>query len=264
MRIIEGLPEADYHAIHAMSASRLKVLEYGTPAHLTAWLNEDRTSEAMRIGSAMHSLVLTPEHFARDYAEAPECDRRTTAGKALWSEFESASAGKTVLSAKESAAARGMAASVAAHPDASKILAVCDQRELTVLGEIDGIPAKMRLDLYSRKGILADIKTMSDQASPRNCESYAVKYGVWLQQRLYARIMGVPHGASIIFVESKPPHCVAVRTLAQIDLECYDPVLNACIAKYRRWMANPHEGWESGEAMRIARWRSYELEQTNV
>ena len=262
MKIIEGLPEAEYHAIEAMSASRLKVLEYGTPAHLTHWLAEDRTSEAMRIGSAMHCLALTPDHFARDYSVAPECDRRTTAGKAQWAEFEGNASGRTVLSAKEYRTAADMAESVRLHPDASKILAACDQRELTVVGEVDGIPVKMRLDLYSEKGIIGDIKSMSDQASPRNCEAYAVKYGVWLQMALYRRLRIAPHGASVIFVESKAPHCVAVRTLAAIDLECYDPVLNACIEKYKRWMKNPNDGWTSGEPLRIARWKSYEMEQS--
>lgn len=259
MKITKGMPEREYHALDRMSASRLKVLEHGTPAHLTAVLMEDRNTEAMRIGSALHCLALTPSLFSEQFAVAPDVDGRTKEGKQAMADFRLTLGDRTELKAGEYEDARNMAAAVAAHPSASKILAACPLRELTVTGEIEGIPAKCRIDLYSESGIIADLKTIGKTASPRNCAAYAVEYGVWLQMALYRRMKVAHHGASIVFVESKPPHCVAVRTMAAVDIERWDSELDHCIAQYRRWMENPDQGWEDS-ALDIPRWKSYEQE----
>lgn len=264
-KIIAGLPEADYHALDMMSASRLKVLERGCPAHLTHHLASAKETDAMRVGSALHCMVLTPDLYDSRYIVAPKCDRRTNAGKAEYADFLNAANGRTVLDADDAERVRGMAYAIREHADASTLLDLCPERELSVLGEVEGIPTKMRLDARGPNQTV-DIKTIGKEASPINCERYCAEYGVWLQMALYKRLMGVHSGAAIIFVESAPPHCVAVRVLANVDLECYDRRLTRTIAKYREWMKNPHAGWPSCDPIKIPRWLENEMmdeENTN-
>lgn len=264
--LIEGMPEAEYHAIEAMSASRLKVLERGTPRHLTAMLAEDRNTPAMRIGSAMHCLALLGEDaFKRQFCISPEGDKRTTKVKEAWAAFEPTIGGRTVLTVGEYEDARNMAEAVRADPHSRDILDACPLRELTALGEVeyDGhrIPCKGRLDLYNKSGILADLKSIGQDASAYNCEKYALEWGVWLQMALYRR-MAVSHNAAhIVFVESKAPYCVAVRQMLIIDIDAFDPILNLCIKRYARWMENPNDGWDA-DPIRLPEWMIRKIENT--
>ena len=264
--LIEGMPEADYHRLERMSASRLKVLERGTPRHLTAMLAEDRNTPAMRIGSAMHCLALLGEEaFKAQFAVAPDVDRRTKDGKAEYAAFVESCGSRTVLTVGEYEDARNMAEAVRTDPHSRDILDACPLRELTALGEVeyDGhrIPCKGRLDLYNKSGILADLKSIGQDASAYNCEKYALEWGVWLQMALYRR-MAVSHNAAhIVFVESKPPYCVAVRQMLAMDIEAFDPILNLCIKRYARWMKNPDAGWDT-DPIRLPEWKIRQIENT--
>lgn len=87
-----SIPFADYLALERLSPSGAKLLAR-SPAHY-AWSRAHPYPEtpALRIGKATHSLALEGrEAFAAAFAVAPECDRRTTVGKALWADFTAAS-----------------------------------------------------------------------------------------------------------------------------------------------------------------------------
>lgn len=261
--IITDVPEAEYHAIDAMSASRLKVLDGGAPIHLTHTLSEDKDTESLRVGSAFHCLALQPERFDGLFVVAPDVDGRTKEGKAAIAAMRETANGRVVLKAAEHERARRMADAVLADPDAKAIFAACPDRELTVIGEVTEDPAlpmirtKMRLDLRGR-GLTADLKSMSGLASPRACEKYALDWGVWLQMALYRRLMSVADGAFIVFVESQAPYAVSVMAMAKVDIEAYDCHLDRCIAKYRKWMADPMAGWGRGD-LRLPEWKVQQL-----
>ena len=65
--------------------------------------NDREETDAMRVGSALHCLVLEnqAEYDAR-FCVAPNCDRRTKEGKEKWEEFLRESEGKTVLTSDQS------------------------------------------------------------------------------------------------------------------------------------------------------------------
>lgn len=74
VEIIQGMSNADYHASGALSSSGLKVLAR-SPLHFwDAYLNPERQpdqpTEAMRFGTAVHTLILEPGQFKDRYARA--------------------------------------------------------------------------------------------------------------------------------------------------------------------------------------------------
>ena len=109
----------------------------------------------MMLGTSVHCAVLEPATFQDRYAIAPQCDKRTKEGKAIWADLEANN--KIILSASDYELIEGMSQSVLNHETASRLLAIGDP-EMTVYTDIEGIPAKARLDWY-RNGIICDLKT---------------------------------------------------------------------------------------------------------
>ena len=113
-----GINNHEYHALHSYwSSSALKELIQKSPSHfkskyIDSW-PESLDTPAMRIGSAVHALVLEPEMFNREFGVLGfEIDRRTKEGKAAWADFQSSNFGKTLLTFDESKTALSMAHSV--------------------------------------------------------------------------------------------------------------------------------------------------------
>ena len=78
----------EYHSGEGVSKSDLDLLHTCPAKYRYRKDNpDDNETPAMLFGSMVHKLILEPEDFEREYAVAPECDRRTKAGKAIFDEF---------------------------------------------------------------------------------------------------------------------------------------------------------------------------------
>jgi len=153
------MPFAEYLALPGLSNSQAAVLLGKTPAHLRAheWGEQ---SSAMRVGTAVHMLVLEPEKVAAMLPVAPVVDRRTTAGKAAWARFTGEmKPGALVLNADERRLADGAAIAVLTNRQLAESGLLRGRRELTILFDLDGCPAKARLDVFANAGIAVDLKT---------------------------------------------------------------------------------------------------------
>ena len=78
MEIIKGLTNEAYRAMDGLSASDIKAL-LANPYKFKRGIKRP-ASTAQNIGSAVHSLILEPENFERDFIIA-DFDRRTKSGK---------------------------------------------------------------------------------------------------------------------------------------------------------------------------------------
>ena len=138
------LPFSGYRQLDAVNFSSLKWIDV-SPYTYRYWLEHplDET-DAMRVGSALHTLALEPGKFQRRFA-IWEGTRR---GKA-WKEFETASvaSGKTILTATQVDPVRAMAAALLAKPDNLSLL-TGGQRELSITWteRTTGIKCKCRVD----------------------------------------------------------------------------------------------------------------------
>lgn len=175
-------------------------------------------SDAMRFGSAVHSLVLGGPFVLA----APKCDRRTKAGQALWADFEKEAVGCIVLDREAYHAAHRCADSVKAHPIAAEILAGIRLHEevATDVHEPSGLRIKSKLDgagSWSKELFIADLKT-AGKPWPEIWPKTLPNYGYHRQAGFY-RIFAPRAKWFWIVVGNEPPHETFVYEPDQTTLD---------------------------------------------
>ena len=265
MEILTDIPEAEYHGWDMMSASALKTLDRATPLHLTAERENRTDTPAFRIGRALHSLLLTPQRYELDFVTAPDCDRRTTAGKAEFAKFAELAEGRTILTREESNLVEQMRGGVMGCATAAQLLAACTHTELTLRGEWDGIPVKARLDGWiDDHGTIIDIKTHSGLASPQEFARAAHGFGYWTQFALYRELMRKAgkevSSVILIVVEKTAPHACLCAALYPEHLDLAAARLPELIDLYRTFLAQPSKGWnDTVTEIRMPNWATTDL-----
>ena len=145
-----GVPNKYYHdMLDYCSSTQLKYLYSNSPFHFKARYIEKiitvpATSDAMLLGSAVHSLCLTPKEFDGEFFTMPACDLRTKVGKAIKAKALDAAGGKSLLSESMYKQARGISKSVFGSAAAAKLLAPGFDPEVTFLWECPLTGLKMR------------------------------------------------------------------------------------------------------------------------
>ena len=215
--IRKGIPFARYLQIDAVSWSSLKYLDQ-SPLHYKHNLdNPIKATPAMRLGRAAHTLALEPRLFASEFA-VYEGDRR--AGQD-WQAFAAANADRDILKASETGTARAIAAAVHAHPLLAGYREGADY-EVTVTWTDagSGIRCKARPDWLPPK-VLIDLKT-SNTINELRFASHAEKLGYFNQLGHYvAGLEACGHPVEkvlLVAVEAKPPHDIAVFTVAESSI----------------------------------------------
>lgn len=158
---IVKMQDSEYFSIDAVSNSLLS--RYAKCPAATKMKLEP--TAAMNKGTCLHSMVLdgTAEFYNR-FSVAPECDRRTKEGKALYAQFLAESEGKIPVSMSDLHDVVGMATSIANHPSASELLS-SGQSEMAILWDDaeTGAAMKAKADFMTH-GILIDLKTCQDSS----------------------------------------------------------------------------------------------------
>jgi hypothetical protein len=151
------LPGVSSHALIEMRRS---------PLHCWAkYLDPDRADEeptaAMRFGTLVHALALTPETFGDEFARAGSINRRTSAGKADHAAL--LASGKLPVSREEYAAALEIVKAIRKHPVAGGLFKGGEpEKILTVEREPHRLPLKGRLDWLSPRPAIVELKTATD------------------------------------------------------------------------------------------------------
>jgi hypothetical protein len=215
-----NIPAADYHAFDAVSNSRLGKLA-DSPAHFRYHCdNPEEKTEPMILGSAMHSYLLEPELFDKEYVFRPAgLDMRRTADKEHIERMKREHPGKEILKPEYRETLEAMAASIAANKCASALLNRDGDVEMSLLWKDPehGVLIKSRLDFYAQvedRPTIIDLKTTQD-ASAKGFATSLYRYGYYRQAPLYldgmSRILGFDHTRFIfIVIEKEPPYAVGV------------------------------------------------------
>lgn len=156
----DKLSNAQYHKLaewDIFSSTQLKYFHFNSPAHFK-WMYLDfkapvKKSEAMTLGSAVHTLFLEPENFQKEFAVAPMVDRRTKIGKEAWREFESENDGKEILSREMHDRARLMAMNLS-----SLGIEKPEYIERSVIWTENDLDYRCRPDAFG-DGVLWEVKT---------------------------------------------------------------------------------------------------------
>lgn len=214
----------DYRAIDAASSHALATLLDKSPAHLRGM--ERQPSAAMALGTLAHLLILEPERAEAEIAVAPECDRRTKAGKETWEAFQAEVAGRgmLVVTADQYQTANAMRESVQRHSIARLLFAQgAAEQTLIAIDPESGARCKGRLDwLPTGHDLLVDLKTCQS-AAPADVARDAGKYRYHQQAAFYSHLWHLLAGERrpflFVFVESAPPYDVAIYELDQDALD---------------------------------------------
>ncbi len=146
----QGVPMDEYHRFGAVSASMLKACQ-GRLRAFRYWLEQeaDPPTAQMRMGTALHALLLEPDRAREDVVEVPGL--RWGSGSEAWGRAASARPGRHVVCEGGLAALEGMAASVRATARIGDVLDSTALRELTMVWEDEtGILCRGRLDAVIR------------------------------------------------------------------------------------------------------------------
>ncbi len=182
----------EYRAHPAANFSKLKLF-LTSPAHYKAGEDEEKEeTDAMRIGSICHSLVLEGKKFDDLYAIKPAgMSFATKEGKA-WRDAQT----KPILKEEDANSIPRIAEAIAANPAARKIIESCPHRETPIFGTIQGVPCKSLIDFNGQDwGIhrIGDLKSTLD-ASPRAFGKTVAQMHYDLQYALSSSLLALQHG----------------------------------------------------------------------
>lgn len=185
-----------YHKGPGISKSQLDLI-HKSPA-LFQWSKQapedEEKKSALNIGDAVHAILLEPHRFGDEYVIAPECDRRTKAGKQQYEEFEASITSQTVLTADEGRKVQLIRESVMAHPHARWLVEAEGDAEASIYWNerSTGLLARCRPDkTIPSLGWIADVKTTADMdkfarsvydyryhvQDPFYCDGYEAHFG---------------------------------------------------------------------------------------
>lgn len=155
---------ADYHARDSISASRLKLLRESPRVYQSSVLlgRMPRTeTPAMRLGTAIHAVVLELDKFLDGYIVCPPeaSDKRTKAFK----DWSPKAGGKVVLTAAEYATVSAAWNAIKVHPIAGKIIRAAEltEKSVTYTDPETGADCRFRFDGIAGP-IVFDIKTIAE------------------------------------------------------------------------------------------------------
>lgn len=221
-RIVDGLPNADYHRDPALSASGAKLLlPPSTPAHYRWAMDHPQPyKDEFDFGAIAHRLCL--EGHENDVAALDFPDRRTAAYKAAAAEARDK--GQIPILEKDMAEIRAMAAQLRQHELAQALLSDGKPEQSVFHNDpATGAPLRARFDWlkdYTGNGLLliSDYKT-AQSAAPGKFARAAHEYRYHMQQAFYtaaAVALGVePDAIRFLFIvqEKTAPYAVNIIEL---------------------------------------------------
>ena len=228
----DELPESKYHEIQAFSNSGIRHL-IESPAHYKASLQPKSTVsnqpvDAKRLGSAVHSIVLEnkkPIVFKETVSLASKAAR----------EFVAAHKNQLVITKQEDDVSKKI---VEAIPKKWRDKFSATQNEISILGNIEGIPVKCRVDAYDEpKKRIIDLKTTSMKLPKWENNIYESGYHTqipWYTYLLLEAGKEVEDGFFFV-IETSPPFGYMIFTIDDETVR-YDAEhdINKAIEIYQR------------------------------
>lgn len=218
--LISGVPNDIYHSDpDSISKSGLDLINR-SPAHYFFAPHKEPT-RAMQLGTALHTAILEPETFARDYMLLRDVkDRRSAAYK----DAVKTHGPDNVLTGPEADSVAGMQESVYANTKAANLIKGCEHKEISVFAEcpITGVRLRCRFDGLSLKGNYAiDLKTTRD-ARPDEFSKSIYNYRYHVQDAFYRYVFLCATGGELdrfefIAVENEIPHVTMIYQLDDIS-----------------------------------------------
>lgn len=221
--IIEGEDSATYHSSDAVGSHKLQDLSPYPVLFYRRWVAKtippDAQTPALAFGQYFHTLALEGEAAVKArYVVAPECDRRTKDGKALYAVFVAESAGKVVIEEKDMTLAWRMVESIRAKPSAVELFSR-GRPEVTFRKKMEHFAIQARADWFDAfdgsAPMVVDLKSCDSLAS---FDKQFFGYDYYKQAAFYrlvvASVMGLetfqPQFCYVVVEKNEPYQC-AIR-----------------------------------------------------
>lgn len=221
---ILSMPAEQYRNADGVSKSDLDwITPPNTPAHFRAHkdgLIVEEETDAMRIGSITHRMILEPDTIEGAYNIRPDGMKFTTKeGK----EWQAAHSDKPIVSYEHHVGVGCMREAVWRHPVAKRLLSGAQTEQSLFAQDDNGIVRKARLDCIPKSGnALVDLKTCAS-ADPEKFGKAVHDLRYHCQAAWYLRLAKLCEleRSEFVFicVEKDPPYCVACYTLEPQAME---------------------------------------------
>jgi hypothetical protein len=207
----------DYQDLPGISSHWLIAMLDSPAACWRKYLDPQRPAEeptnALRLGTLVHGLALTPRQFEREFLVA-DYERRSLAGKARYIALQQS--GLTVVKPAELDQARAIVAALQADPVARKLLRGGKKERTIIQPRARGLlPLKARLDVHqeSRRQVI-ELKTTWNLAA---VQATMGRYRYPLSAAFYRDLVC---GLSVIFVfvQTREPYEVLVMPMDRPQL----------------------------------------------
>ena len=229
-----------YASWPAVRASTLNACARSMAHGREAEINPADDTDALAFGTALHTALLEPERFRKEYIVTPKFDRRTKAGKSAWTQFEDEYGHLMPIVEDEYDAAEAMIRSVYGCRDAAELLANATARELSFVwsdGET-GLLCKGRVDLlttFEGWTFIVDLKSTRD-ASQFAFQSQMTKLRYYASLAWYRLGLNVlaPHDrrCALLPVEKTPPYACKPYEVMVDAIENGEIEMRALLRKY--------------------------------
>jgi hypothetical protein len=226
----QDLPGISSHWLIAMLDSPRQCWE----KYLDPQRPAEEPTAALRFGTLVHCLALTPRQIEREFLVA-DYERRSLAGRRAYAEL--AATGLTVIRPAELDQARAIVAALRADPDARKLLRGGQKERTIIQPRARGLlPLKARLDVHqeSRRQVI-ELKTTWNLAA---AQATVERYRYPLSAAFYRDLV---RGQSVVFVfvQTREPYEVAVLDLDKAQLHAGREQWQSALARFDQcWTAN--------------------------
>lgn len=194
---------------------------------------QDQTA-AMRLGTLVHCLALTPEQFAQSFIVA-DYERRSIAGKARYAQLSEN--GLIPIKRAELDQALAIVDALHAKPAVRKLLQRSKKERTVIQPRQRGLlPLKARLDLHHEaKRQVTELKTTWNLATAK---ATMERYRYPLSAAFYRDLVG-GHNVVFVFVQTTPPHEVVVMPMERPQLQAGREQWQTALARFDAcWQAN--------------------------
>lgn len=234
------MTQNEYRAYPAISRSDLFKLKKSPLHYKYASEHKEEPTPALNFGSAAHKYILEREDFDTEFAIAPNVDKRTKEGKAVFAEFQERSEGKTIISVDDFEKIKEMAKAIDEHPIASDLIKGKHEVSLFWVDADTGEECKIRPDCIHEDGngvVIVDYKTtatVEDGAFEKSCRKYGYKLQAGMYREGYFQNFFEDAGFAFIAQEKEAPYAVRVYV-------CTDEYMNEGFDEYRALLGLYHE-----------------------
>lgn len=267
--IVHGMPEVEYHARPELSSTGARTLLKAAKLFRHEQTNQRAGSRSFDLGHAVHAKVLgvgMPTIVYPDEHLTPSGFVSTSKATVAWAEEQRAN-GLVPVSADDARNVDGAAEAVLAEPAARGLLEEAADREVSVFGEVDGVPIRARFDILGHL-VGGDLKSSRD-ASPAGFNRAVGNYGYHIQQQWYDDAHKAATGSRLedfrfIVVEMSDPFLVGVY---ELDFLWMDAAARAVKKARARFLECSESGVWPGygsTTLTAPTWAVYDDEETEL